>query len=351
MLFHAQYVTSPKEFLEDGQVFEDLDIVFSEIGFRIGIRTRDRRDPEGDPYTDILISSVLVSEPEGEAAKAFQNPDQFRPRRKLLDTEGFPKDLSFHSDRYPKAYWSFLDATCKRLDQETNQSLGVLFWRTRTRGGPSALHSSEHRIHWQDGNHLDRVNIISLRSWQPPPHGLVISGEASPKTLKLAEDERQDIIRIRTPGTGEPLGHSLLQEAWRLVETNPRSALVIGVAAAEARIKELIVAIEPSTEWLVENIPSPPLVMLVSNYLKTLDVKLDINGRAPTPQNRWKKKLEEAVKLRNKIVHGRKVPLRSEEVIRLLKEVSDLLYLCDYYSGEAWALSKLDEQNWVALQE
>jgi hypothetical protein len=67
------------------------------------------------------------------------------------------------------------------------------------------------------------------------------------------------VADLVTSSQREPVAHELWREAWNLRHTNPRSSLVIGVAAAEVGLKQLIAASVPDAASLVENIPSPPL--------------------------------------------------------------------------------------------
>jgi hypothetical protein len=68
-----------------------------------------------------------------------------------------------------------------------------------------------------------------------------------------------EVVRKVEAGVEEPLGRQLFREAWSQVGTNPRSALVIGVTAAEVGLKRLIATLVPGTDWLMEEIPTPPV--------------------------------------------------------------------------------------------
>jgi hypothetical protein len=67
-----------------------------------------------------------------------------------------------------------------------------------------------------------------------------------PVAQKYTADELSSVSSLIGADQHEPLGHELLQEAWELRRTNPRSALVIGMAAAETGFKEFSSQLVPA---------------------------------------------------------------------------------------------------------
>jgi len=83
--------------------------------------------------------------------------------------------------------------------------------------------------------------------------------------LVVTEARRADIEQLLAAGGQEPLHQSLLREAESLLESNPRSALVIGTAATEVAIKELVSTLAPLASWLIQNVPSPPITKILQD--------------------------------------------------------------------------------------
>jgi hypothetical protein len=138
----------------------------------------------------------------------------------------------------------------------------------------------------------------------------------------------------------EPVAHELFREAWTGIHGNLRSALVLGIAAAEVATKDMIGKLVPGSEWLVTNLPSPPLVQIVSDYIPQLNVKNSFDGKVvwwddlvPT--------LRKGVTLRNQVAHAGGPKLEFDTVESILLTVRDYLWLVDYYSGEEWALKHI----------
>jgi hypothetical protein len=96
-------------------------------------------------------------------------------------------------------------------------------------------------------------------------------GMAFKKSLKDVPPE--EIVRMVESGQQEPVAHQLFREAWELRSSNPRSAIAIGIAAAEIGVKDLIAVVVPNAHWLVKETPSPPVVRILREYLPMLPVR------------------------------------------------------------------------------
>jgi hypothetical protein len=161
------------------------------------------------------------------------------------------------------------------------------------------------------------------------------------KDPKVTEDIVKSLKSLSLDNTQEPLGHELFQEAWSQRDDNPRSSLVMGIAAAETGVKHLISTLVPAAAWLVEEIPSPPLVQILEKYVPSLPARLPINGKVLPPPDWLMKIITKGVQLRNKIVHGHQTELKSDSLREILVAVRDLLYLYDLYAGHDWAVQYL----------
>ena len=139
----------------------------------------------------------------------------------------------------------------------------------------------------------------------------------------------------------EPLGHELFREAWELRTENPRSALVLGIAAAEVGFKQCVGTLVPDAKWLVDNVPSPLLERMLREYLPQLPARKTIKGRVlPLPEG-WLKILKKGVTIRNDIVHGNTATLTRDNLRDILETIRELLYLLDIYCGHVWAWDRL----------
>jgi hypothetical protein len=147
---------------------------------------------------------------------------------------------------------------------------------------------------------------------------------------------------IRTGTKEEPLGRQLFREAWSERETRPRSALVIGVAAAEVGFKKLVGTLLPEAQWLMDEIQTPPLGTMLRKFLPTLPVKFG------SPPSVLLKQLDEAIKRRNKLVHAGQPPPKKSELEKMLRAVNDFLWICDMYAGHEWAQEYVSAETRMA---
>jgi hypothetical protein len=139
----------------------------------------------------------------------------------------------------------------------------------------------------------------------------------------MSEETTKEIIEQYETSGDEPLAHQLFNDAWNLRHANPRASLVVAVAAAEVGLKKVIGLIVPDAQWLLEEIPAPPIGKMLRKYIPTLKVKSQIIGKQIVPPSKLIVKLEEAASARNKIVHvGAKAP-EYKELLEMLEAVQD----------------------------
>jgi hypothetical protein len=149
----------------------------------------------------------------------------------------------------------------------------------------------------------------------------------------MSAEITKEIIDQYETGSDEPLAHQLFNDAWNLRYTNPRASLVVAVAAAEVGLKKVIGLIVPDAQWLLEEIPAPPIGKMLRKYIPTLKVT-QIRGKQIVPPSKLIEKLEDAAKARNKVVHvGEKAP-GNKELGEMLEAIQDFLWICDMYRGQ-----------------
>ncbi len=139
----------------------------------------------------------------------------------------------------------------------------------------------------------------------------------------------------------EPIGHELYREASSHEDDHPRSAVVLAVAAAEIGFKQFVAKSVPQSQWLVENLPSPPLVRMLTDFLPGIPLPITKADRQPFVPDLILRELEKAVLVRNQLVHGRRNTVERDSAHSILWAVHDFLYLLDFYSGQTWALKNL----------
>lgn len=176
------------------------------------------------------------------------------------------------------------------------------------------------------------------KEWKDFPDQIRLTAIYSlPVAQQYSDTDLSEVQTLATENIHEPLGHELLQEAWELRKSNPRSALVIGLAAAETGFKQFASDRIPTASWLIENVPSPPLTKMLEHFLPNIPTQLKVYGKTLPPPEGLLKILTKGIVLRNEIVHGKNAAVKHETVEEVLIVVRDLLYLLDFYNGHLWA--------------
>ncbi len=214
------------------------------------------------------------------------------------------------------------------------RTLRLIRWRANSHGRPNPLRSGLHDgFRWS----LDGIK------WKAVADCISMKLSLHVHPAWRSEDE-QFLEAEASSELDEPLGHELLREAWTNRGANPRSSIVLAVAAAEVGFKQFASKVFPDTAWILESLQSPPLVKMLTELFPWPKLKMQINGKDLTPPESVATTLKKAVLLRNDIVHGRAENLNGKTVNSVLTAVRDLLYFLDAVQGQPWALFHLSAE-------
>jgi hypothetical protein len=223
----------------------------------------------------------------------------------------------------------------RMLGRFAKRGLRLLLWRTGSTEPSDPIRLALSFSWSESGENWKRLDSgISLNLTVEPVFGFVTQPLADEVSVALAAD------------LSEPLGHELLREAWQHRDTAPRSALVIGMAAAEVAFKSYAGALAPKAKWLIDELQAPPLDKMLKDFLPLLDLKLRINGKALIP-TKLRRTLKRGVELRNMTAHSSaQEKVKWREVREVLAGVRDLLYLLDVYcGGQRWAVDMISHDS------
>ncbi|HVM13030.1 MAG TPA: hypothetical protein VM287_01705 [Egibacteraceae bacterium] len=185
---------------------------------------------------------------------------------------------------------------------------------------------------------LDDGQVLQLR---PIPQAALGDDRAA-----IGEPGWSELAGMVASEFREPIAHQLLREAWNLRFANPRSSLVIGVAAAEVGMKQLVANLVPDARSLVEDLPAPPLARMMKHSLPELPIRAAIEPERRCPKH-LHKALDLAVQERNAVVHRGAEPAIS--LRETLVAVREFLYLLDLYEGNIWATEQLSATTRASL--
>jgi hypothetical protein len=253
------------------------------------------------------------------------------PLQKLL--EGSPDGLGAFNEPYA----TYIREKAAVISRLATESYELLRWRQKVINGPQSLDIHPAGLFWADmPKHVGMLDFGDLE-WRQVPAGAIALECPLIECLSLRPEDGNKVTSLLGEGKQAPLGHILFREAWRNREANHRSALVMGVAAAETGVKEFIGRVAPETAWLVEELPSPPLYKILKDYLPMLKSTARGFETVPLIEAAWIRALQLAVEKRNMVVHGRKLELDRGWIEATLRIVCNLLYFLDYHAGNEWA--------------
>ncbi len=244
-----------------------------------------------------------------------------------LDNDGRIRSNSIISLRMlPPRLQDFASQIAGEFSEAVIRAVGLLRWYCPIAGphNPIALRSGG--LLWS----IDESNWGLLSSFDP-----VLSLEVS---FSPGQEEFEAVQQLLDSGMNEPFCHHLFREAWEQKFTNPRSALLLGIASAEVGFKEFVADLVPNAEWLVENVPSPPLVKMLQEYLPIIKSRKEEMAFS-SPADEILERLKTGVNLRNKVAHSSNTKMDSKKVLEILYAVLDVLMLLDHYRGFTWSRS------------
>lgn len=250
------------------------------------------------------------------------HPAKVGPDRRIEGNWGVP--ISW----LPEWLRQYIDDVTSCLHLASLRAVRIARWRLALETSHRPIQSA-HGPRWSyDG-----------KAWYPLPTGLFSSMVFGSGLNLFPPDTIRHIGRlIEDANVSEPLGHELFREAWSQRHSNPRSALVVGIAAAEARVKEFIAFLEPGALWLVENSPSPPLPKILRIYIPELLSRHGIRSQPlPPPKRPTMQQIEKGIDLRNKVAHGVHRDIRVQIVEDVLLTIRDIQWMLDVFSGQSWA--------------
>ncbi len=299
----------------------------------------------GHSASHAFCTSSSVVEPNEKVRDVFakiagneiipKDSDSARVSIEYPTPEGFRVRIPSLAD-FPESFRSFMKNVRGELHDFAVRTVSVLRWRANERGPHNPI--SSRGLHWS----------LDESFWHPAPADIVVRHDIL-GPLRASEQLRAEVEKIVSAGNGAPLHHDLFREAWEQRDGNPRSALVIGMTAAELSVKHCISTLVPDAEWLAMNLPTPPLIRMLKEYLPKLPARYRIDGQIKPPPAAVLDSVKKGVTIRNKLAHARASAPSVDTVEEILRAVHDVLWLVDYYSGSRWALDFLRPETRAEL--
>lgn len=312
VLVRVQYLTRKAQ----ARGGSELELACSDDAFDVCVHITSTRHADVEGKVLLITASSEVSPP----------PQVLAAMRKLAAGAGLPDSIAEYGT-----------ATSLEVATRMRRAFELVRWRSNASvpNHPFEYVGADFSV---DGGKTWVRLPLKARTTVRRPAGLAFDEEASASLMALAAD-----------GVDEPVAHHLLREAFDVAGANPRSAIVIGVAALEAGFKHLVEKLLPESAWLVEKLPSPPVTKMLAEFMPTLPAVLTFDDTVHPPPKYARKLVAEAVEERNRVAHTGAAGMDAKALASTLECFRDLLYLFDYHSGHAWALDHLSTGFRTAL--
>jgi hypothetical protein len=273
--------------------------------------------------TEMLQSIERGLLPLDETNQAKLPYTSFSEPHTIIDIEGhIAPNHAVPLEYLPQRLDDFVRATSRDLIEAARRFITTLRWRQRASTAVRPF-SSLGSFWSSDGNHWNRM-----------PGG-VYAVVAIPTGIAAGPERDEAINKLLQNDEYEPLAHELAREALALCETSPRSALITAVVALETGVKHYIKDAAPNTSWLIENLPSPPVERLMTEYIP------EINATARRPELPLTSKeldlLKKRISQRNHVAHGASSSVDARNLKEFIKFVINVLYRLDFCRGLTWA--------------
>jgi hypothetical protein len=293
------------------------------------VRASFRAETIEEPKRTEMVGSIWTSDdPNDELMAMFKDlergemPSGSRSAEEAKAASlGTTGSFSPPFDLYPVVLQEYLHAIHAFLGDSFRRLLGLIAWRSGAYGAPAP-------------RTLEAAWSVDTSVWTPLAQRR--GGSVSIMLIPNITDEiRISVQALMEEGAEQSASQELLREAWQLRNTNPRSALLLGMAAIEVGLKECISELIPDAEWLAFHAPSPPLTTMLKHFVPLLPVKA---GTAAGPLKSIMQVLDDAVMERNGLAHQGAFDLSRQEVAEVLDVARELLLQFDLYRGHAWAV-------------
>jgi hypothetical protein len=284
------------------------------------------------------ITSALVAIAERRIPEIVP-PDRLPAWDRWLDETGrIRENQIIPSNILDPGSQAFLSQLRGDLFHAARECVFLLRWRYDLGGSHSPLRSYL----------VGAAFSIDGESWHPFPTTTDLRVEFDTSIYPF-EREAAELQRLIDEDAVPPLADNLFREAWDIRGSNRRGALLVGVAALEVAVKAFIGTRVPESKWLVDKLPSPPIIQILRDYLPKLPLPSSVAGPALPPPEGILKLLEHAVTARNGVAHASGKEPTYDRLEEMLSGIRDVLWLLDYYNGHGWALAHVREETRVAL--
>jgi len=266
MLFQAYYSLDPWFF--DPPVASFPSLRFDLNTKKFSLYVEHIRAGEDDRDAELQLRALyLCDDMPADVAAIFACGDDMSLDPLLKPGDGLSE--------FPASYREFVSCVHQILERTASTLFNMVRWRFGIYGGPLSLASHWAAMRWHCGppteSPFDEHGFLNRQI----PAGVFAFNLPKLQIVSLNRTSTEIVEKMFSTGAEQPLYHDLFREAWQSKENNPRSSLVMAMAAAETALKTTAVDLykNAGTTWLFENLPSPPIDRMLRDYIQLLPAR------------------------------------------------------------------------------
>jgi hypothetical protein len=284
-------------------------------------------------FVDKLNAGVFTSYPDMTIKLPYMGG-----RGKLIARDGtLSEGYSLSWKHYPADWKAICDNVFAELSQDTSKFVKQLMWFFNI----SHVHDPVQYIFLYCNTRGAEYHAVKLPS-EPSTywHNDVVWDNAN----------RAAFISLWKSASEEPLGHELFREAGSLLHSAPRSALLMLANALEFAVKSYISQRVPATQWLLTEVQSPPISKMLRRFVPTLKPARGVDLSNWDALSKIFNRFDDLTTQRNHLAHRGTWELKIDKLIEFKDDVSDVLFILDYLSGQQWAINNVRKETCRTLK-
>lgn len=298
------------------------------------VRTVEKHPPQ------LCCDAVLLRRLKPDVAEMFKSleagilPQDSPPVVKLphrisldaeIDADGrIPEKWGIELAILPRKFQALSHEIKRQLSDYVHNFIKTLRWIQGASGGQSPFAFVQFQWSWDKA------------SWHNMPHSIRVR-ITTPRGIDTSTQAIERIRAMWASEESEPLAHELVREARDIANTNPRSALLIGVSALETGLKGYIQSIVPNSHIIIDKMPSPPVITMLQEVIPSLHSALKVENSSFPLNNEDKEYVIKWVSQRNLVAHGLKQDINIDDLLVFIEFAQAMLYKLDVCGGREWA--------------
>ena len=226
-----------------------------------------------------------------------------------------------------KSYVSYFQSLLEEMVSAATNVFALAGWRVGSALDLSDL-PDKAKLHWSENNKLWHRLLIRRNS------GFITMGGA----VQSSEDVGDELENLIKQGEKAPVYRTFIDQAMNNYKLD--SSLVMAVAALEIAVKNTIQKVHPETDWLLREIPSPPVLKILRDYIPTLNSPfIDDEDGLVAPQELLEE-IQKAVNARNDIVHKGSIDWSEKRRYESIVKMELVIRWLEYFQGHIWSPSR-----------